>query len=131
MKLFNIQGYSDELSTKYSKKVQIPQYEIKGEKPIIESLCNDSKTNMLIAKIKKSNVTEEEKQFLIKAARRHYIFNYRNIAEYYAHASKEMQNLMEESALVIIDINDAIANGYVKLSDTLNKLMEDNKNDTK
>ena len=58
---------------------------------------------------------EEERQFLKDAAGRHNVFNYRNIAEYYAHATPEMQRLMEKSALVIIDINNAIANGYASL----------------
>ena len=44
------------------------------------------------------------------------MFNYRNIAEYYAHADVDVQELMEDSALVIIDYNKAIELGYVKLS---------------
>ena len=36
-----------------------------------------------------------------------------------------IQKLMEESALVIIDINDAIANGYVKLSKNIEKIMRE------
>ena len=59
---------------------------------------------------------------MIEAAKRHNCFNYQKIAEYYAGASKEMQELMEKSALVIIDYDDAIANGYVELSETLKKL---------
>ena len=51
------------------------------------------------------------------------MFNYSLIADYYAHASKEMQELMEQSALVILDIDDAIANGYVKLSSDIEKIM--------
>ena len=35
-----------------------------------------------------------------------------------------MQNLMEQSALVILDIDDAIANGYVKLSSDIRKILE-------
>ena len=53
------------------------------------------------------------------AAYRHTKFNYKNIAEYYAQSSKEMQELMEDSALVIIDFNKAIENGYVKLSEEI------------
>ena len=53
------------------------------------------------------------------------MFNYRNIAEYYAHATPEMQRLMEKNALVIIDVDDAIANGYAKLSDDIMAMMED------
>lgn len=70
-------------------------------------------------------MTNEEKDFLIQAARRHNVFNYRNIAEYYAHATPEMQRLMEESALVIIDVDDAIANGYATLNADVLNIMED------
>ena len=55
------------------------------------------------------------------------VFNYRKVAEYYAAASEEMQNLMEKSALVIIDYNDAIMNGYTKLSDQIKKMIETDK----
>ena len=50
------------------------------------------------------------------------MFNYRKIAEYYANADKEMQKLMENSALVIIDYENAVANGYVKLSERLKEM---------
>jgi len=110
---------------KYTKKVNIPQYLPKNTKPSIAELCNDTKTVKLVNEIKKSNVTDEEKEFLIKAARRHQVFNYSKIADYYAHSNKEMQELMEKSALVIIDIDDAIANGYVKLSKNIEKIMKD------
>ena len=61
------------------------------------------------------------------AASRHIVFNYAKIADYYAHADKEMQELMEQSALVILDIDDAIANGYVKLSKDIEKLISESK----
>lgn len=119
---FDIDKVVDE---KYTKKVNIPQYLPKNVKPSIAELCNDAKTIKLINEIKNSNVTDEEKDFLIKAARRHQVFNYSKIADYYAHSNKEMQELMEKSALVIIDIDDAIANGYVELSNTLEKLRKE------
>ena len=53
------------------------------------------------------------------------MFNYRNIAEYYAHATPEMQQLMEKSALVIIDVDNAIANGYATLMADVLDMMED------
>ena len=40
-----------------------------------------------------------------------------------------MQQLMEKSALVIIDYNDAIMNGYTQLSEKIQKLMEKSKNE--
>lgn len=58
-----------------------------------------------------------QKKFLRFGAYRHLCFNYSKIAEYYAHANKEMQELMEDSALVIIDFEDAIAKGYVQMSE--------------
>ena len=113
--------------TKYSRAISIPQYEVKGDRPFIEELYSNEKVIKLLNHIKKSSVSENEKKFLTIAAYRHYIFNYSRIAEYYASASKEMQELMEESALVIIDIDDAIKNGYVKYSKRIQQIIEDSK----
>ena len=51
------------------------------------------------------------------AAFRHTVFNYQSIADFYANSNEETQRLMEQSALIIIDFDKAIENGYVKLSD--------------
>lgn len=115
-----------ENDNKYNHSVTIPQYEIKGEKPFIQELYYNKKVIDLLNNIKKSHVTDEEKKFLTIAAYRHYVFNYDKIAEYYPHASAEMQKLMEESALVIIDINDAIMNGYVVASKQIDSIIEHN-----
>ena len=127
MSLFNFKMVEEEkeVDEKYAKKVKIPQYIPSKLKPSLSDLCYDHKTNKLIGEIKNSNVTDEEKEFLIKAAQRHLVFNYGKIADYYAHSNKEMQELMEKSALVIIDIDDAIANGYVKLSKNIKKIMDE------
>lgn len=109
---------------KYSTNIQIPQYGITGECPTLEALVDEDKCNSLLGKIEQANIPEEIKAFLRKAATRHYAFNYKNIAEYYAHAPAEIQELMEESALVIIDYNNAIRNGYVQLSEDLKSLVE-------
>ena len=113
--------------TKYSRAISIPQYEVKGDRPFIEELYSNEKVIKLLGHIKKSDVSDDEKKFLTIAAYRHYVFNYDKIAEYYASASKEMQELMEESALVIIDIDDAIKNGYVKYSKRIQQIIEDSK----
>lgn len=101
---------------KYTKETKVPQYEPTGETVDIEELLNDDKAFELVREINDSNVTKEEKEFLKIAASRHVVFDYRKIAEYYANATQEMQALMEQSALVIVDIDDAIANGYAKLA---------------
>lgn len=121
MKQTNLFGSSQkgQEEQKYSTKIESPIYEPKNQKPHILELVDKSKTNRLIREIKQSNLDEEEKQFLIDAATRHCVFNYEKIADYYAHSSKEMQNLMEKSALVIIDFEKAIQLGYVKLCDEI------------
>ena len=106
----------------YTTKINIPQYEIKGLQPNILNLVNQTKYYELKRNIDKSNVSDEEKKFLYMAATRHLQFNYSLIAEYYAHANKEMQELMEQSALVIIDFEDAIKNGYTELLDRFKKM---------
>jgi hypothetical protein len=117
-KLFNIES-GKEIDKKYSSKIKAPIYIPNLQKPSIFKLYNNTKTNELIKNIKASNVTKDEKDFLLKAARRHTIFNYSLIADYYASSNKEMQGLMEQSALVIIDFDKAIEYGYVKLSEDI------------
>lgn len=109
---------------KYTTITNLPQYEPTGEVVFIEELCDDAKAKELIREINESDLSEVEKGFLQMAAARHYRFNYKKIAEYYVEASEEMQRLMEKSALVLIDYDDAIKNGYVKLSRKLEELME-------
>lgn len=109
---------------KYTLKVKIPQYEITGECPEISDMLDSSKADELIQEVEATDIPEEIRGFLIQAARRHNVFNYRNIAEYYAHAEPEVQKLFEKSALVIIDVNDAIANGYVQLATDITDIME-------
>ena len=104
---------------KYSTKIESPIYEPKNQKPHILELVDRSKTQRLIREIQESNLGDDEKKFLIDASQRHLVFNYEKIADYYAHSSKEMQNLMEKSALVIIDFEKAIQLGYVKLCDEI------------
>ena len=114
--------------TKYSRAITIPQYTPSAEAPPIESLMDTTKYIELIRNINRSNVSDSQKSFLKLAATRHIAFNYMRIADYYAHTSPEMQSLMEQSALVILDIDDAIANGYVKLSQRMEELVAEFKN---
>ena len=109
----------------YTKKIKSPIYHPTGEKPSISSLLDREKTENLIKKIEASHVEPAIKDFLRSAAFRHNVFNYQLIAEYYAHAPKEVQELFEESALVIIDFEKAIENGFVVLSKDLAKTFED------
>lgn len=111
-----------ESENNYSKKIAAPIYEPKNEKPDYLSLFNNERTNELIQEIQESNIPQSEKDFLTIAATRHTVFNYERIADFYAHSSLEVQKLMEESALVIIDFQKAIELGYVKLSEEIANL---------
>ena len=108
--------------TKYTQKVDVPQYEPTGERPDIWELVDTAKADSFLEEINESKVSPEEKDFLIKATRRLYEFNYKKVAEYYAQASPEMQELMEHLALVIIDFDNAIAYGYAQLSAALEEM---------
>ena len=122
--LFKIDKRAEPIDKKYTGKIKIPQYEPKKIRPQLYELCDRSKYIELLRDINTSNVSESEKEFLRYAAARHLVFNYSKIADYYAHTSPEMQRLMEKSALVIIDFDDAIANGYVRLSENIKRIMD-------
>lgn len=112
-----------EMDKKYSLKISPPQYLPSKNCPTLVELCDKKKYSELMRSIKRSNIPDDVKDFLRLAATRHLAFRYDKIADYYSHADEEVQKLMEESALVIIDIDDAIANGYVKLSKNIEKIM--------
>ena len=117
--LFKKSEVGDMDEQKYSSKIEALNNEPKNKKPHVLELCDKEKTHRLLRKINSSNLPIDEKAFLLDAARRHNVFNYEKIADYYTHASKEMQELMEDSALVIIDFEKAIQLGYVKLCEEI------------
>jgi len=105
----------------YTSKIEAPIYEPSNLKPLISELVNDTKTRELIKEIEASTLEDSEKEFLKLAAQRHLVFNYSKIADYYSHSSKETQKLFEKSALVIIDFDKAIENGFVELTKNITK----------
>ena len=126
---FDLGEKLEEEEKKYTMKTNIPQYEIKGDRPELNELVDTSKTNELLRRIKESNVEDDVKKFLKLGAYRHLRFDYSKVAEYYAHADREVQELFEDSALVIIDFDDAIAKGYVQLSEQV-ALLRGGENET-
>ena len=105
----------------YTQNIESPVYEASNEKPEASDLIIESVTDKLIEEIQASKISKLDKTFLLKAAQRHNEFNYKKIADYYANSDKEVQELMENSALVIIDFKKAIDLGYVKLSENIEK----------
>lgn len=119
----NLFEVDNDFQTRYTTDVNIPQYLPNCDKPSIYSLCDTYKYEQLVQEINQSDLSKEEKDFLKLAATRHIVFNYSKIADYYANSDPKTQRLMEKSALVLIDVDDAIANGYVKLSQNIRKIM--------
>tara|TARA_R110000851_G_scaffold279620_1_gene432915 strand:- start:6352 stop:7065 length:714 start_codon:yes stop_codon:yes gene_type:complete len=108
----------------YTSKVDSPIYDTKNIKPKESDLYNLDKYNQLIKEIENLNLTKEEDLFLKLSAGRHIEFSYSKIADYYAHSNSEVQELMENSALVIIDYEKAIEKGFVDLHRTI-KILSD------
>lgn len=116
----------------YTRKVEIPIYKPKREdKPTLQEIINLDKFNQLSKEIEENKEIEEQDKIILKlAAHRHVKFNYKNIAEYYCHSDKNTQELMEKSALVIIDFNKAIENGFVEITDDIaNQFSQEGEND--
>lgn len=116
------------IESAYTKKVTVPVYVPQYQKPSVYELFDHMKSMQMIKRINESNVSAEDKKFLIYAAQRHIIFNFAKIADYYAHSSAEMQDLMEQSALVIVDFDKAIENGFATLNNELSNAYLDEQN---
>jgi hypothetical protein len=110
----------------YTQKIEIPTYTPSEIKPPLSELIDRTKADELIEEIHKQNLPKKEEQFLLDAAERHVVFRFDKIADYYAHSKPELQELMEKSALVIIDYDKAIEGGFVKLNEAIaQSFMED------
>lgn len=110
----------------YSRRIEAPIYEPSERKPAIAELYDDSRTQTLIALIDASpDVAEDVKAFLRLAAQRHTVLRFNLIADYYAHSPAAVQRLMEQSALVIIDFDNALADGFVRLTRQIMDQMRD------
>lgn len=126
MSKFGIEAVAEEMqeqAEKYTKKVDVPQYEPTGEDVALWECYDNNKALQLIDEINDmGGLSDQQKEFLRLAAFRHVVFDYKKIAEYYSNADENMQSLMEKSALVIIDYENAMANGYVKLSSSIKEM---------
>ena len=116
-------GWGEE---KYTAKIEIPTYEPSEFKPRISDLVDTMKADTLIKAItQNAELPEDEKAFLKIAAYRHVVFDFDKIADYYANSGKLMQSLMEDSALVIIDVDRAIENGFMQATEEIFNLLGD------
>lgn len=100
---------------RYSQSFQSPFYEPTGDEPDINEIYDIRKYNLLLEDIDKVDCSEDVKRFLCLSATRFIIFRFDKIAEFYAHQGKDIQDIMKRLALVIVDFDSAIRNGFVKL----------------
>lgn len=114
--------------TEFSQVVKVPHYEIVGEQPNVSELADTARATQLAERIMNADVPDDVRKFLLLATQRHVVFNYRKIAEFYPHASEDVQQLMEESALIIIDADDAIARGYATFAQQISEIADDDAN---
>ena len=121
-------GYEED-DDLYTREVNAPIYKVKGERPDESELYDQSRTATLMDDIQGADIAPAAKSFLLAAAARHTVFQYDKVAEYYAHASADVQKLMEDSALVIIDFDRAIELGFVKLSKDIAAAYKDDYNE--
>ena len=109
----------------YTRKADAIQYEpTLDTPPPVAELVDRSKANALVSAIAAADLPTDVRDFLIAGAQRHLVFNYAKVAEFYAHATPEVQALMEASALVVVDFGDAIQHGFVRLTDRLSELLD-------
>ena len=114
----------------YTHKILSPQYEPSEDVPPVADLFDTSRTQALLTRIDAAPaVPDEVRAFLQAAAHRHTVFNFKRIADYYASAPAEVQTLMEESALVILDYDDAVRLGYVRVADKIAQLRREDYGD--
>jgi hypothetical protein len=111
----------------YTDKVEVPPYAKIGDKPALSQCYDETYCVKLLKAIDASEFPESEKHFLRAAAYRHVVFNFQEIANYYAHSDADVQQMMEDSALVIVDLNAAIKNGWTRLGQALDAAYSEEK----
>jgi len=121
MEIMELESENKDDNNPYTKKVEAPIYTPNETLPALETTYDKSKFDWLVKKIDESPIDNEYKEYLKLCAVRHIKFNYERIADVYAHAPKEVQELMEDAALIIIDFDKAVELGYVRLGDEIMK----------
>jgi hypothetical protein len=116
----------DESNIEYTDKIETPVYEpTQDEAPALSDCYDTERYEELIQAIDDADVSGEFEEFLRFAAQRHIVFDYENIAEYFAHQDAETQELMELLTLVIVDYEQAIEQGYVNFANKVTEAHKD------
>lgn len=108
--------FEEDEEGRYVRKVESPIYEPTGPAPKVVDLLDRTVTDRLRSEIETSELPDDVRRFLLAAAERHTVFRFDRIANFYAHAEADVQRLIEASALVIVDFERAIEDGFVRLN---------------
>lgn len=104
----------------YTDKIESPVYEPTGPEPPLADCYDAERFEELRERVAEADIPEDVRQFFHLAAHRHIVFDYENIAEWYAHQDPEVQAVAEALTLVIIDYDQAIEQGFIDFAeDTL------------
>jgi hypothetical protein len=117
------EGSGTEDVDRYSSDIKVPMYEPGDIIPEISELYDTEKSDTLKGEILEHNFPSEIENFLLAAADRMTVFYFDKIADFYANSDRELQDVFEMLALVIIDFQKAYENGYVVLSERIKKSM--------
>jgi len=118
--------FGEKAPEKYTSLIRGLIYEPRmTDPPAISQLYNDAKLQLLLPRIESAKLPPELEYFFRLAAHRFVRFRFDLIAEYYAHASEDIRQIMRELVLVIVDYDDAIAAGVLKLSEKIINLINE------
>ena len=114
----------------YSRKIEAPDYEPTGRNVTVDELYDARKTERLIEEIERLKIDEDVRRMLIHAAHRFTRFSFANVAEWYSQQKDErVREIMRKMAMVIIDFDDAVENGFVHLCEGLIEQYQNEKDD--
>lgn len=127
----DVMAEDEENDNNYSRKIEAPDYEPTGRNVQVSELYDESKTQRLIAEINAMKVNAEIKKMLVAGAQRFTRFDFRNVAEWYSQQEDEsVKAMMRKMAMVIVDFDEAVENGFVRLCEELIKEYEDEQSGT-
>jgi hypothetical protein len=116
----------DNTDVEYTEKIKTPTYEPTQDDPPSLADCYDTERyEELMSLIDAAEINPDLLEFFQLAAQRHIVFDYENIAEYYAHADPDVQEVMEALTLIIVDYDQAIEQGFVDFANKVTEAHED------
>lgn len=117
--LFGI-GNEEEL---YMMKIDMFVYELLGGKLDISELYDDMKIQELISWICLVFFEFDIEKFFLCVVECYMVFNFSRIVDYYVYVFFEIQCFFEELVLVIIDYQQVIENGFVRMMQCMVEIM--------